>query len=507
MEYGVAHMSENNTNPNPEQNPNQNWRTEEEAIALASGVSVDKAAAMLEGEGDRKKERDAAAAAFREELQHAGEPGAKVMSADRELRYCLELQRERIANRSLQYKDEMIPGAYFKEGLDNVRSWQDGQYETSWSVGFIDHKKTFSRSNMKTFKRREPQAMYETVVDVRAGEDVSSDTYCCPNCGAVSTIKELQEGCSQCGTSFKMSELYPKVTNYFFGYDPAAKSDPVWKQVIKYGLYALPVTIPLFLIIFVLGAHFSPARYSGFHLTPIWIITYIVGMVIMSPLFGYFIWIFSLFAAAGRSIATGTPQLAMGNARKKFAAKMAKISSDFTFEKFASRIYSLYKIVVFSSSRENLPFYEGSDLKEEFDNVIDCESTSWMTCKKVKEEGNHVYVTGDIFVENTRDLGDRIKRGREMYRIKVGRRTDVPFTSNFSIAKIQCRNCGASFNAFKSKNCPYCGTQSDVASDDWVIYEIRNMGKIYLLKPLIITLVILALIVLAELDNLGLIRR
>ena len=144
-------------------------------------------------------------------------------------------------------------------------------------------------------------------------------------------------------------------------------------------------------------------------------------------------------------------------------------------------------------------------MKEEFDNVIDCESTSWMTCKKVKEEGNHVYVTGDIFVENTRDLGDRIKRGREMYRIKVGRRTDVPFTSNFSIAKIQCRNCGASFNAFKSKNCPYCGSKSEVECEDWVIYEIRNMGQRYLIKPLIIVLTVLFLIILAELSNFGII--
>ena len=102
-------MSENNTNPN------KNWLTEEEAIALASGVSVEKAAAMLEGAGDRKKERDAVAATFREELQHAGEPGVKVMSADREFRYCLELQRERIANRGLQLTEEMIPGAYFRK--------------------------------------------------------------------------------------------------------------------------------------------------------------------------------------------------------------------------------------------------------------------------------------------------------------------------------------------------------------------------------------------------------
>lgn len=486
-------MSENNTNPN------QNWRTEEEAIALASGVSVEEAASMIAGgtAEDRSKERDAVAAAFREELKHAGEPGAKVMSADRELRYCLEMQRERIAQRSLSFEDEMTPGAYFKEGLNQVRSWKDGQYETSWSVGFIDHKKTFSRSNMKTYKHREPQSIFETVVDVRAGEDVSSDTYCCPNCGSVSTIKELQEGCSHCGTAFKMSELYPKVSNYYFVYDPSGRSDPIWKTVIKYGLYSLPVTIPLFLLFFALEDHFGMIPGGNFRITPHWLIFYIIGMVILSPLIGYFIWIFSLFGAAGRSLATGTPALSVGNSRKKFAAKMAKISSEYTFEKFSSRITSLFKLVVFSGSRENLPFYEGGDVSSEFDNVVDCEFTGWMSCKKVKEEGNHVYVTGDLFVDNTRDLGDHIKSGREVYRIKAGRRTDVPVTSNFSIAKIQCRTCGASFNAFKSKNCPYCGSKSDVASDDWMIYEIKNVGREHLIKRCLIWGGIIALLLLA----------
>ena len=34
--------------------------------------------------------REKVAADFRNEISHAFEPGAKVMSADRELRYCLE---------------------------------------------------------------------------------------------------------------------------------------------------------------------------------------------------------------------------------------------------------------------------------------------------------------------------------------------------------------------------------------------------------------------------------
>lgn len=223
---------------------NPNYLTEEEAIALASGSPAE--AVYGESEEIRQGRRTSVASSFRGEIGHAFEPGAKVMSADRELRYSLELQRDRIARRTLQYKDEMDPGKKPTNDFHNVRSWRDGHYETSWSVGYIKHKKTAERNGLKKFKKTEPQMIYETVVDVCDGEDVSEDTYCCPNCGAVSTIRELQEGCSHCGTSFQMTELYPKVSNYFFVPDPAANTDPFWKTVTKCGLRALPVTFILF---------------------------------------------------------------------------------------------------------------------------------------------------------------------------------------------------------------------------------------------------------------------
>ena len=147
--------------------------------------------------------REKVAADFREEIKHAFEPEAKVLSADRELRYCLELQRARLAKRNLNCTDEMIHRGPFPNGLNRVRSWKDGHYDTSWTVDFIIHNKTMQREGMKTFKQNETQSIYETVVDVHDGDDVSSDTYCCPNCGSVSTIAELQEGCAYCGNEYK----------------------------------------------------------------------------------------------------------------------------------------------------------------------------------------------------------------------------------------------------------------------------------------------------------------
>ena len=484
-----------------------NYRTEEEAIALAGGLSEEEAIALASSGGstvDRQAARAAVAGAFREELGHAMEPGAKVMSADRELRYCLELQRDRIARKNIRFTEEFDPGKKpVRSAVNNVRSWQDGHYETSWSVGYINHKKTAERSGMKTFKRKDPQSICETVIDVRNGEDVSGDTYCCPNCGAVSTIRELQEGCSQCGTSFHMTELYPKVGNYFFVPDPGASTDPIWKTMIRYGLCSLPVTLLLFAPMILLDQSstssllslVSPEKWTVPSLSRV--IAYIVTMIVASPIIGYFVWFLSIFFAGFKTLGKETPAaLSVGSSRKRFASQMATISPAYTFETFSSKITTLFRILVFSDSRESLPFNAVKELGSDLDDVVDCTFHGWMSCKKIKVENNNVYVTGDVFVDTTRDMGDRLKVKSEVYQITAARRTDVPFSTNFSIAKIQCPSCGASFNSFKSKNCPYCGTECPPAEDDWIIQDVKNVGKKYALKRLFWAFVIIALAVL-----------
>ena len=419
-----------------------------------------------------KKEK--IAADFREEIKHAFEPDGKVMSADRELRYCLEKQRDRMNKRNLTCVDEMIHRGSFPNGLNRVRSWKDEHYDTSWTVDYINHKKTFKREGMRTYKFRQKQSIYETVVDVRNGVDVSEDTYCCPNCGWISKIRELEEGCSHCNTSFKMSELYPKISNYYFVYDITGKTDNFFLTILKYGLILYPISL---IVIFIILAYQKNLSFADFLLNPQMIIVGLIVSVIMIPAFGFAGFMYSVFWDFFRLACRDLPILfAVITARSKFASRMSKLCPEFTFEYFTSRMVSLFKILVFSDNREELPFYSGRDLGNELDNIVDVSFLGSMSCRSVKEKDNMVYVTADIFVDNARDLGRKIKVKNDIYRIKAGRRLDIPFSTNFSISKIHCRTCGGSFDAFKSNICPYCGNKYEPETNDWVIYDVRNVG-------------------------------
>lgn len=230
---------------------------------------------------------------FREEIKHACEYDARIMSADRELRFCFELQRDRLAKKNLICREEMIHRGQFPNGLNRVRTWYDGHYETSWAVDFIEHKKTYTRNGAQIYKKQQKQSMYETVVDVQGNEDVSSDKYCCPNCGATSTIAALQEGCPHCGTSFKMSELYPKVSNFFFVYDEAGSGKEIFQKILKYGLCLQPVTVALILWLSYSEHGITPVDYLK---NPGQLIGMIIGLIITAPVVGFSGWFLSISA-------------------------------------------------------------------------------------------------------------------------------------------------------------------------------------------------------------------
>lgn len=43
---------------------------------------------------------------------------------------------------------------------------------------------------------------------------------------------------------------------------------------------------------------------------------------------------------------------------------------------------------------------------------------------------------------------------------------EFPLDRSFSIAKVQCSNCGGSFDARKEKCCPYCDQPYDAGIHD-----------------------------------------
>ena len=113
----------------------------------------------------------------------------------------------------------------------------------------------------------------DTTVETSA---VESDYYCCPSCGAISRIKELMTGCPYCQTKFQISDLFPKVSNFYFYDDDSSQVKKIKNIGIAAGI-----------LIFILAVIYSMMNVEHFN------VMNIVGAVAGGAFGGYAVFAFS----------------------------------------------------------------------------------------------------------------------------------------------------------------------------------------------------------------------
>ena len=289
------------------------------------------------------------------------------------------------------------------------------------------------------------------------------ETCCCPNCGSVSTIEQLQGGCPYCGTMYKMDDLFPKVTGYYFLNDVAVAGNEGKKGI---GISILISFIINFLIMVIA----SIANHNSLSIGTI------IGLIFVSLIAGYFF--YAIFMAI-RLIVVGSCQSAgkygtIGS-RKKFEQRMKMITPEFSFEYFTSKAISLIKTAIYSENAQELMFYRGGALNPEFKDVIDLNYGGALGLANVTEENRIVTVATDAFFDVLYERDSKVIFKRERLRAVFQRRTDIPINLQFSMTKIQCPTCGGSFNAIRNRKCPYCGNDYDIISQDWVLVELMRV--------------------------------
>ena len=158
--------------------------------------------------------------------------------------------------------------------------------------------------------------------------------------------------------------------------------------------------------------------------------------------------------------------------RKKFEQYMKKVSSEFDFEYFTSKVISLVKIIMFSKDINSLPFYLGRQRGTFSPNVIDIAYSGALGVKNFYVEDGFAYIKTTAFLEVWYEENGKITMKKEKYMIDLCKNVKKPINFNFSIKKIQCKQCGSSFDATKEKDCPYCHNEYSLKDEDWTILSI-----------------------------------
>lgn len=162
-----------------------------------------------------KKRRGDRFETFAVELEEFTKTGRLPESCDQDMKFCLELQRERLREKGILMKYAFVPRGHFAEGGGIGRGFEDAHYKTRMEYRTCCWEKTFYQDKRSIYSSKENTIFYQMITDTQDSHSVEMDSYVCPNCGAISQVKELINGCSYCKTFFKVEDLFPKTTNFY----------------------------------------------------------------------------------------------------------------------------------------------------------------------------------------------------------------------------------------------------------------------------------------------------
>lgn len=388
--------------------------------------------------------------------------------AGQDVKYGLELQFERLKEKNLKMQYDIAPRGLLANDHGVGRQWKDNKYITQMQFRTCRLSRTIYRDNRKVYEKNQNSTFYQYITDVRDSGTVVDELYSCPNCGAVSKISELKSGCPFCKTYFSMHELFPKVTNYYFLQDESFTDQEFKRTMIRVLLPCVVLSVLISTIYFYI-TYDNENNSAAFRLVYA-LLSGGIGGTVFGIVSGYFLWAFiqfgSLFVRAGKSM----PMLfnSAGSGRR-FTSFMSRYSPEFSFEYFSDKVVSMLKMIIYSPNPNDLPYYEGEPLGNRFLNVIESSYAGAVALKRYGVQGDYCFVSVDVYLDNLYDKGNRIETKKDKVRVELRRNVRKPIDINFSIERIQCKSCGASFNAAKMRNCPHCGTRYEMGDDDWVI--------------------------------------
>ncbi|MBO6089430.1 MAG: hypothetical protein J6P37_03860 [Lachnospiraceae bacterium] len=417
---------------------------------------------------------------FLSELSDALSTDRKLNTCDREVQNYVDIQKDRLRKKGLLLDYEFTPRGHNPEGREMGREAKDEHYVAKMWTSTTKYTRLLQKNGKRINKKKMNADVWSVVINYLNGQNMGDEIYNCPNCGNPEKIKALTEGCPYCGTSFKMDELYPKVTAYNIVEDYSKEK----KEMLKFYLIVSAITfgvllvlVPILAVIFGgLGAvvmfmlKADPEAIMHMIMLPAGAVAY---GIFTAPFMSLFIGGMILFGKLLIGAAKSAPLLATFASHKKFEEELKKYGQDYMQEYFMSQTVAKMKSAIYSEDARELPFYEGEALPAEMKDIVDVFFRGAMDFKSVEVRNDIAYVSADVYTEVLRESNGKARESERIFHVNMRKNLSKKNDLAFSISKFMCPTCGVSFNAYKHKNCPACGNAYKMEDADWVIDSIK----------------------------------
>lgn len=327
----------------------------------------------------------------------------------------------------------------------------------------------YNKKSGRSFSKKDNVYLNENILFAKPDKINDGDTFCCPSCGQISTLKQLEHGCMKCKTSTFITELFPKVTNFFNIKNTSITLTDIIKKLVICGLLGFAIGIPAGAVTMISDM----SRYMNKE-----IMMKIISNVFTAPFKGMIagivasvFWILGCFIYF--SVKRSPSIEKMNSTKKSIKTFMAKYDDNFSFDFFESKIVFLTKLLIYSDDREKLPICKLDHPVRKFD-IIDSIYSGIFELKKIKAEDNICTVELEINMSNIHDNGTKFYCRDDVFIMKLQKNISKPIKKeDFEIKKILCSECSKWFDGWDNKTCPSCGKEYELSNNDWIVKEFK----------------------------------
>ena len=404
---------------------------------------------------------------FTEQLSEWYSSGKTPELASEDTRFALELQKQKLQSLGLDMQVQIQDSEESSGGAAAI-PYTDNVFVNSICCNNKQITTSIRSSQKELYSRTAPCMLTTIMQNPKQGGVPSPDTaMCCPHCGAPSTLGRLESGCEFCNTKFLMDELYPKVMHFFISDHGDAKYDTntLKKHIVRYSIFFMVISIVIIII--------NMCRGQFEHISLLYEIAgRSVASIILGVMIGSVSWFISNLAGSFRLLGKYSRGAAKTGRSLMFCHKMKELDPTFSAEYFRDKSLSLMKLMVFSQNPQELTICRcGGPIPEKLRDIVDirCQN-SGINSYSIRDGVCDVSVT--FYTDSLYFRGGKVFPKSDKICMSLRKVITKPTNLGFSAMAVICPSCGASFDAEKVRNCPFCGKAYPLEENEWIVTDI-----------------------------------
>lgn len=384
-------------------------------------------------------------------------------NASADFAYYLESHRRRLEKTGIKAEKKIEK---IVDDIDNALTKNSGPYTLDMTYKECNYETDYYKDGVFLAKSdKDTETLYCNILNKQGYVE---ETIGCPNCGHTAGAKTFVNGCPMCGTRFKTFKFFPCVTSFYTlpKFVERNKVELSMKRVVAAGIgLGVVVAIGVFIYNWVTSGSVLAGLFFG---VIAGLLTGWLGTIMLYLLFSVILGVVTFSKMFAQAADTSDLQAARLT-KNKFMNDMRRYYPDFSYEYFEGKVVSLLRAIIFAEDRNNLSIYKGKDNLGYLDEVVDTEYRGAFKYDGSTVVGDILHVRITTYVVCTVYSEGKLSFHQRNFRMELIRRLKSEEDLGFSIHAVNCKTCGATFDAMHVDKCPHCGNQYLLLDDDWVV--------------------------------------